>query len=195
VAFRDKLFAVKIQRRLQRADFLVHQRLSERRLIALIVAEASIAPHVDDDRLLELLAKLRRDARREYDGFRIVAVDVENRRLDHLREVGWIGRRTRKARISGEADLIVDDEMHGSAGAVTHKAGEAETFRHDTLPRKGGVAMNQQRQHGAAVVVGAVELVLLGAHLSQHDGIDDLEMRRISGEREMDLVVVELAVR
>ena len=40
-----------------------------------------------------------------------------------------------------------------------------------------------------------VELVLLGAHLAEHDGIDDLEMRRIGGQRQMDLVAVELAVR
>ena len=37
-------------------------------------------------------------------------------------------------------------------------------------------------------------LVLLGAHLAEHDGIDDFEMRRVRGQRQMDLVVVELAV-
>ena len=38
-------------------------------------------------------------------------------------------------------------------------------------------------------------LVLLGAHLAEHHGIDDLQMRRIGGQRQMDPVVVELAVR
>ncbi len=37
-------------------------------------------------------------------------------------------------------------------------------------------------------------LVLLGANLAEHDGIDDFEMRRVRGQRQMDLVVVELAV-
>ena len=37
-------------------------------------------------------------------------------------------------------------------------------------------------------------LVLLGAHLAEHDGIDDFEMRRVGGQRQMDPVVVELAV-
>ena len=41
---------------------------------------------------------------------------------------------------------------------------------------------------------GAV-LILLGAHLAEHHRIDDLEMRRIGGERQMHLVAVELAVR
>jgi hypothetical protein len=38
-------------------------------------------------------------------------------------------------------------------------------------------------------------LVLLGAHLAEHDRIDDLEVRRVGGQRQVDLVAVELAVR
>src|SRR5258706_398580 len=38
-------------------------------------------------------------------------------------------------------------------------------------------------------------LILLGAHLAEHHGIDDLQMRRIGGKRQMNPVVVELAVR
>ena len=38
-------------------------------------------------------------------------------------------------------------------------------------------------------------LILLGAHLAEHHRIDDFQMRRIGGERQMDLVVVELAIR
>jgi hypothetical protein len=37
------------------ADLLVHHRLGERRLVALVVAEAAVAEHVDDDRLVEQL--------------------------------------------------------------------------------------------------------------------------------------------
>jgi cysteine desulfurase len=40
-----------------------------------------------------------------------------------------------------------------------------------------------------------VELVLLGARLAEHHGIDDLEMRGIGGQREMHEVAVELPVR
>ena len=38
-------------------------------------------------------------------------------------------------------------------------------------------------------------LILFRPHLSEHDRINDLEMRRIGGERQMHLVAVELAVR
>ncbi len=117
-ALADQLLAVDLERRRMRADLLVHQRLGEGRLVAFVVAEAAIAEHVDDDRLVELLPELGRDLGRVDHRFRIVAVDVEDRRLDHLGDVGRIGRGARIARIGGEADLVVDDEMDRAAGAV-----------------------------------------------------------------------------
>ena len=177
-----------------RADRLVHQRLGERRLVAFVVAEAPVAEHVDDDGMLELLPELGRDLGGVDHGLGIVAVHMEDRRLDHLGDVGRIRRRTRIARIGGEADLVVDDEMHGAAGAVAAQAGEAEAFRDHALPGERGVAVDQQRHHHGAVLAGRAVVVLLGAHLAERDRHHDLEMRGIGGQREMHLVAVELAV-
>ena len=85
--------------------------------------------------------------------------------------------------------------MHRAAGAVAAQAGEAETFRHHALPGKRRIAVNEQRHHHGAVFRRGAELILLGAHLAEHHRIDDFQMRRIGGERQMHLVVVELAVR
>ena len=52
--------------------------------------------------------------------------------------------------------------------------------------------MQQERQNFLALVV--VALVLLGPHLAEHDGIDDLEMRGVGGQRQVHAVLVELAV-
>ena len=166
----------------------------KRRLVAFVVAEAAIAEHVDDDRLVELLPVFGRDLGAEHHRFGIVAVDVEDRRLDQLGDVGRIGRGARIAGIGGEADLVVDDEMHRAAGAMAAQARQAEAFGDDALAGEGRVAVDQQRQHLHALDV-VVELVLLGAHLAEHHGIDDLEMRGIGGQRQMHLVAVELAVR
>ena len=38
------------------------------------------------------------------------------------------------------------------------------------------------------------ELILLGARLAEHDRIDDLQMRRVGGKRQMHIVAVEIAV-
>ena len=57
-------------------------------------------------------------------GFRVLAVDVEDRRLDHLGDVGAVLRRAGVARGGGEADLVVDDDVDRAAGRV---AGEVAT--------------------------------------------------------------------
>ena len=74
------------------ADLRVHERLGEARLVALIVAEAAVAPHVDDDVAVELLAIFDGELAGEGHRLGIVAVDVEDRRLDRLGDVRRIRR-------------------------------------------------------------------------------------------------------
>ena len=99
------------------------------------------------------------------------------------------------ARARREADLVVDDEVDRAAGAVALQTREAETLRHHALAGEGGVTVDQQRQHQRAFARLAAVLVLFGAHLAQHDGIDDLEVGRVGREREVHVVAVEGAVR
>ena len=73
------------------------------------------------------------------------------------------------------------------------RPGETETFGDHALTGESRVAMDEERQHFRALD-DIVQLILLGAHLAEHDGIDDLEMRRVRGQRKMDPVVVEVAV-
>jgi hypothetical protein len=178
-----------------RADRLVHHRLGEHGLVALVVTKPPVAEHVDHDRLLELLPELDRDLRRIDHRLRIVAVGVEDRRLDHLGDVGRIRRRARVARIGREADLVVDDEMHRAAGAMAAQVGQAEALGDDALAGERRVARDEQRHHHGAVLAGRAVLILLGAHLAEHHRIDDFEVRRVRGERQMHMVAVELAVR
>ena len=200
-AFRDELPGIDRQGRLAGADVLVHQRLREGRLVALVVAEAAVAEHVDDHRLVELLPELGRDLGGVDNRFRIVAIGVEDRRLDDLGDVGGIGRGAREARIGGEADLVVDDEMDGAGGPVAAQPRQAEALGDHPLPGEGRVAMEEERQDAGAVLERhdlAVWLiginVLLGARFAEHHRIDDLEMRRIGGQRQVHRVAVELAV-
>ena len=75
------------------------------------------------------------------------------------------------------------------------QAGQAEAFGDHALAGERRVAGDQQRHHHGAVFARRAVLVLLGARLAEHDRIDDLEMRRIGGQRQMHVVAVELAVR
>ena len=110
-ALGDKLLGVDLKRRRMRADQPIHDRLGERRLVAFVVAEPPIAEHVDDHRLMEFLPVFGRNLGAEHDRLRVVAIDMKDRRFDQLGDVGRIGRGARIARIGGESDLIVDDEV------------------------------------------------------------------------------------
>ena len=189
-----ELLGVDLARGRVLADRLVHQGLGERGLVAFVVPEAPVAEHVDDDGALELLPELGRDFGGIHHRLGIVAVHMEDRRLDHLGDVGRIRRRTRVTRVGGEPDLVVDDEMHGATGAVAAQPRQAEALGDHALPGKGRVARNEQRHDHRAVFPGGAELILLGAHLAQHHRIDDFEMRRIGGERKMNAVAVKFAI-
>src|SRR3546814_11644603 len=71
---------------------------------------------------MEGLAIFHRQLAREGDGFRIVAVDVQDRRLHALRHVAGIGRAAGELRAGGEADLVVDDEVDAAAGIEIGRA-------------------------------------------------------------------------
>ena len=73
------------------------------------------------------------------------------------------------------------------------QAGKAETFSHDALACESRIAMDQQRKDHAALS-DVAQQILFGAHLSQNHRINDLEMRRVGREGQVNLVVVELAV-
>ena len=134
------------------ADDVVHQRLREGRLVALVVAEAAIAPHVDDDVAVELLAEFHRHLGREGDRLGIVAIDVEDRRLDALGDVRRVGRRARELWARREADLVVDDEVDATAGVVAADAREPEAFPDDPLPRERRVSVDQHGERGGVIL-------------------------------------------
>ncbi len=122
---------------------------------------------------------------------------MQDRRLDHQRGIGRIRRGARIARAGGEADLVVDDEVDGAAGLVALQPHQHEAFGDHALAGEGRVAVQQQRQHLAAVgaLVDAEIQGLFGARLAQDHRVDDLQVRGIGGQRQVHAVAVELTVR
>ncbi|GBD41382.1 hypothetical protein HRbin39_00763 [bacterium HR39] len=164
-------------------DLLVHERLGEARFVALVVAVTPVAPQVDDHVLLELPAVLGGELGHLHHRHRIVAVDVEHRRLDAPRHVGGIGRAAGVGRARGEADLVVDDDVDGAADPIAPQLGHLEALVHHALADEGGIAVDQQRPHPLALRIAAQPL--LGAGLAHHHRIDRLEVRGIGREREV----------
>ena len=166
-------------------DFLIQHRTRERRFVAFVVAPLAVAVHVDDDILLELLPKLDGQLRDVEAGVRIFAVDVEDRHFEHLGDVSAVARRSAVAGPSREADLIVDDDMDRAAGLVALKLREVERLGDETLPRDGGVAVDQERH---AQLPLRIDAALLGPRPPFDDRVDRFEMARIRRQGQVDLV-------
>ncbi len=166
-------------------DLLVHQRLGQRRGVLLVVAELAEADDVDHDILAELQAVLERELGGQHDSFRIITVDVQHRRLDHLDDVGAVQGRAQVARVRGrEADLVVDDNVDGAARGVATGLGQRQRFLVHALAAEGGVAVHQHRQHLGADLVAAT--VHARAHRTFDHRVDDLEVGRVEGQAQVD---------
>ncbi len=183
-ALRRQSFGVQRARGLLAGDRAIHHRLGERRLVGLVVAVASVADDVQHDVGGEPHAEFGRHARAEHHRLGVVAVDVQDRRLDRLRHVGAIQPGIGVRRHGGEADLVVDDHMHGAAGAVADQLAHRQCLIHQALAGERRVAVHQDRHHRTAPLRVA-RGVLPRAHLAHHDRVHRLQMRRIGLQRDV----------
>ena len=140
--------------------------------------------HVDHNVFAELHAKIHGDLGHMQHRFGIVRIHVEDGRLDYLGHVCAIQRRTRISRIGGgKTDLVIDDDVHRTAGAITACLRQIEGLLIHTLPCEGSISMQQDWQYHSALMVATVMLPC--PHGSFHHWIDDLKMRRIECQRDM----------
>ena len=165
-------------------DLLVHQRLRQARRVLLVVAELAEADDVDHHVLVELLAVVQRQLGAQHHGLGVVAVDVQHRRFDHLDHVGAVQRGAGVARVAGgEADLVVDDQVHRAAGVVAARLRQRQRLHHHALAGEGGVAVHQHRQHLVAFLVAAAVHARLDRALDHR--VDDLQVAGVEGQAQV----------
>ncbi len=123
VAPPDQRLGVDLAGRALDVDQVVHERLGERRIVGLVVAATTVADHVDDDILGERLAVRERQLANPDHRLGIVAVHVEDRRLNRAGHVGAVDARPRRARIGGKANLVVHHDVNRAARAVAAELG------------------------------------------------------------------------
>ena len=169
-------------------DPRVHLGLRVGGLVGLVVAEAAVADEVDDDVVAELLAEREGQAHGGDARGRVVGVDVDDRDVEALGEVGGPPGRARVVGLGGEADLVVRDQVDGAADLVAVERLEVQRLRDDALPGEGGVAVQQDRDGRGGVLVGVRALArgLGGARGADDDGVDELEVRRVRLEVDED---------
>ena len=175
------------------ADRVVHDRLRGGGLVGLVVPEPAIADEVDHDIFVEAHAVAHREAGHEHHGLGIVGVHMEDRRLEHLGDIGAVHRRTRVIRTRGrEAHLVVDHEVQCAAGAVPAGLRELQRFHDHALTGEGRVAVDEDRHH--AFAEGVLAALLPGAHRTLHHRVHHLKMRGVEGERHMHIAALRAQV-
>ncbi|MNK46200.1 hypothetical protein D3C87_649790 [compost metagenome] len=166
-------------------DEAVHHRLRRAGLVRLVVAVAAEADEVDEDVLVELhpvvLGQLHREDRR----LRVVAVDMEDGRIDELGDVRAVTAGAGILRVrDAEAHLVIDDQVKRTAGGEAAELREVEGLGHDALAADGGVTVDD---HGKDEVAGLVMMTILAsANRALDDGGDDLEVRRVEGQGQVN---------
>jgi hypothetical protein len=83
----------------------------------------------------------------------------------------------------GEADLVVDDDVHRAARVVATGLGQRQRLLHHALAGDGGVAVHQHRQHLLARRVAAA--VHAGAGGALDHRVHDLQVRGVEGQRQV----------
>ena len=109
---------------------------------------------------------------------------MEDRRVDDPRERGRKASGAVVGGVRGEADLVIDDDVHGAAGGEGWQLRQHERLVDRPLAHERRVAVHEHRDHALAPHIGQVRL--LGADDPFHDGIDGLEVTRIGAHRQVD---------
>ena len=90
--FFEQSFTVNLSRRRMFANRFIHARLGEHRLITFIVAMTSITENINDHITFKLLSELSSEISDPNNGFRVVTIDMKNRRLHTFGNISRIRR-------------------------------------------------------------------------------------------------------
>ena len=107
-------------------------------------------------------------------GFRVLAVHMKDRYHQHFSDISRVPCGTCFFGKSGISDLIIDHDMNGSAATVAIQLRHVERFRHNPLPGKGRITVNQYRQYLISLICS--QQILTGADKPFHNRIDGFQM-------------------
>ncbi len=177
---------IDITRRGMFGDDVVHQRLSAGRLVSFVVATTTVTNQIDHDVTLELHAVVDRQLGDKQHRFRIIAINVKDRRLNHLGDVGTIlGGARIVLTASGKTNLVVDDNVDGAARLVSTGLRHLEGFHDYALPGESSVTMDTDGQHFVTRRVQTT--ILTSAYGTFNHRRHNFQVRRVKRKRQMHL--------
>jgi hypothetical protein len=128
-------------------DGLVQQRLGEGRLILFVVAISPVADQVDEDVLFELLAVGNSDLHALVEDVRSISVDVDDRSIDCLGDLGAVEGRTALFESGSETDLVVVYDVNDASRTVVNEVLEPQGLPDHTLTSDGRISMHDNPEH------------------------------------------------
>ena len=147
VAASDQRLGVNSTYRALGFDQVVHQWLRHRRVIALVVAAAAVTHKVNDNITVKLLAVVESKLSYANDCLGVIAIDVEDRRLNCLGDIRRVHGAASLPGRGGEANLVVDHDMDGAASAVGPKLGHLQNFDDDSLAGHCRIPVDHHREY------------------------------------------------
>lgn len=89
--------------------------------------------------------------------------------------------------ISGETDLVVDDNVNGAVGGVVRQVGQVEGLENNALTAEGSVTVEQHGHDFLALTVSPVELLCTG--LALDNWVAGLQVRGVGNHSQTDVLV------
>ena len=181
----DEPLCIDSPRGLDFPDPAIHAGLGDHRLVGLVMALAAVTDQVDDHVVVKAVAVIERESCHEDHRVRVVGIDVEDRRLDQLGNLGAVERRTRlQGHAGGEADLVVHDQVHSATRVIAVGFREIQRLGCDALPDKCSIAVYENRHDLFPAVLS--DAILARSHTTLDNRRDYLEMRGVESESDMD---------
>ena len=159
-------------------DALVHRRLRVRGLVGFVVTVAAIADQIDHDVAMEFLAIHHREPHRRQARLGVVGIDVNDRHIKAFGQIARVVGGATLARVRGEADLVVENQVQRAARRVSAQPREIKSLGDHALARERRVAVDEHREHGEPGLAH-VEHVLLGPDHSLGHWVHRLKMAGI----------------
>lgn len=172
----DELLAVDVSHWVHVLDNRIHERLGEHGLVKLVVTHFTVANQVDDNVATEALAVLGSNAEGVGNVVHAVRVHVEDGRANCRGDLRAVDARSGLIGGRGEANLVVDHDMNGSADGVVLKFLHLEALVDDALASDGRVTVHHNGHDLLAVLLLPAKEVLLCTCSSLHARVDGFKM-------------------
>mmetsp|Transcript_94478 Transcript_94478/g.197363 ORF Transcript_94478/g.197363 Transcript_94478/m.197363 type:complete len:393 (+) Transcript_94478:1590-2768(+) len=163
-------------------DLLVELGLCVVGVEGLVVAESSVADHIEDDIAAPSLTPLCGELESSHDRGRIVAVAVEDWAFEGLAQVGAVHGGSVIDGVGREADLVVDHNVDGATDGEVADTLQLHGLVADALSGERSISVEEDRKDLLLVLLGVARVELLGSGPAEGDGVDSLQVRRVGFE-------------